>query len=213
MGTNGENTLFSILGKLTDSLILDFIFLISCLPVITIGASCTAFYYTMHKVLRRDRGYLWSEYKRSWKENFKQATVCWLIFLGIAAVLCTDIYVMYQMFRAGSSFGSAYVLFVILLAVLILWAVYTFAAIARFENTTRELLKVSAWIMIAHLPKTLAVLGILAVSAFVIWAVPLLALIVPMLAVWFIELILESIFIGYMSEEDQKEEIRQKEES
>lgn len=213
MGTNGENTLFSILGKLTDSLILDFIFLISCLPVITIGASCTAFYYTMHKVLRRDRGYLWSEYKRSWKENFKQATVCWLIFLGIAAVLCTDIYVMYQMFRAGSSFGSAYVLFVILFVVLILWAVYTFAAIARFENTTRELLKVSAWIMIAHLPKTLAVLGILAVSAFVIWAVPLLALIVPMLAVWFIELILESIFIGYMSEEDQKEEIRQKEES
>lgn len=213
MGTNGENTLFSILGKLTDSLILDFIFLISCLPVITIGASCTAFYYTMHKVLRRDRGYLWSEYKRSWKENFKQATVCWLIFLGIAAVLCTDIYVMYQMFRAGSSFGSAYVFFVILLAVLILWAVYTFAAIARFENTTRELLKISAWIMIAHLPKTLAVLGILAVSAFVIWAVPLLALIVPMLAVWFIELILESIFIGYMSEEDQKEEIRQKEES
>ncbi|MGN0290913.1 MAG: DUF624 domain-containing protein, partial [Lachnospiraceae bacterium] len=49
MDINNENKLLSTLGKLTDSLILNILFVISCLPVITIGISCTALYYTTHK--------------------------------------------------------------------------------------------------------------------------------------------------------------------
>ena len=78
-------------------------------------AATTALYYTTHKVLRCDRSYLWKEYKRAWKENFKQATICWLIFAGIGALLGFDIYVMYGIFRAGSPYGSAYVFFAVLL--------------------------------------------------------------------------------------------------
>ena len=69
MNTEHDNTLLSILGKITDSLLLCLLYLLSCLPVITIGAATTALYYTTHKVLRCDRSYLWKEYKRAWKEN------------------------------------------------------------------------------------------------------------------------------------------------
>ena len=75
MNTEHDNTLLSILGKITDSLLLCLLYLLSCLPIITIGAATTALYYTTHKVLRCDRSYLWKEYKRAWKENFKQATI------------------------------------------------------------------------------------------------------------------------------------------
>jgi len=102
VNTEHDNTLLSILGKITDSLLLCLLYLLSCLPIITIGAATTALYYTTHKVLRCDRSYLWKEYKRAWKENFKQATICWLIFAGIGALLGFDIYVMYGIFRAGS---------------------------------------------------------------------------------------------------------------
>ncbi len=144
MNTEHDNTLLSILGKITDSLLLCLLYLLSCLPIITIGAATTALYYTTHKVLRCDRSYLWKEYKRAWKENFKQATICWLIFAGIGALLGFDIYVMYGIFRAGSPYGSAYVFFAVLLMAEILWMVYTFAYIARFQNSTKEVLRNSA---------------------------------------------------------------------
>ncbi len=206
MDTNNENKLFSVWGKLTDSLLLNLLFVASCIPVITAGISCTAFYYTIHKVLRHDRSYLWTEYKRAWKENFKQATICWLIFLGIGAVLGADVYVMYRFFRAGHSYGSSYVFFAILLVIVILWMVYTFAYIARFANQTKDVLRNSFLMMFVHFPKTLLLLLILAAGAFAVWSIPLLIVIVPILAVWFIEIILESIFEKYMSEEDRKAE-------
>lgn len=204
MNDNQENSLLSILGKLTDSLILNLIFLISCLPVITIGASFTAFYYTTHKVLRHDRSYILREYSRAWKENFKQATLCWLIFLVLGGILGADCYVMFMMFQAGHSYGSSYVFFGILLAVVILWMVYAFAYLARFQNHIKEILKNSAAMMFIHFPKTLILLVILGVAAFAIWSIPLLAFLVPVLAVWFIEILLESIFVKYMREEDKK---------
>ena len=206
MDVNNENKLLSTLGKLTDSLILNLLFLVSCIPVITIGISATAFYYTTHKVLRQDRSYLWAEYKRAWKENFKQSTICWLIFLGIEAVLGADVYVMLRLFQAGHSYGSAYVFFAILLALAVLWMVYAFAYIARFANGTKEVLKNSFIMMILHFPKTLVLLLILAAAAFAVWSIPLLIVLVPVLAVWLIEVLFESIFVKYMSEEDKKAE-------
>lgn len=206
MDINNENKLLSTLGKLTDSLILNILFVISCLPVITIGISCTALYYTTHKVLRHDRSYLWREYKRAWKENFKQSTICWLIFFAIAAILGADIYIMYSAFRGGNPYGSAYVFFAILLILEILWMVYTFSYIARFENTTKEVLKNSALIMFIHFPKTLILLVILALAAFVVWSIPFLLVVAPVLAAWFTEVLLESVFVKYMSEEDKKTE-------
>lgn len=206
MDTNNENKLFSALGKLTDSLLLNLLFVVSCIPVVTIGISCTAFYYANHKVLRQERSYLWAEYKRAWKDNFKQSTICWLIFLGIGAVLGADTYIMYRFFRAGHSYGSAYVFFAILLAIVILWMVYTFAYIARFSNQTKDVLKNSFLMMFVHFPKTFLILLILAAGAFAVWSIPLLVVIVPILALWFIEILLESIFEKYMSEEDRKAE-------
>lgn len=204
MDANNENKLLTALGKLTDSLLLNILFVISCIPVITIGISCTAFYYTTHKVLRHDRSYLWAEYKRAWKENFKQSTSCWLVFLAIGLILGADIGIMYAAFRAGNSYGSAYVFFAVILLLVLLWMVYAFAYIARFENTTKEVMKNSAFMMFFHFPKTLILLVILAVSAFVVWSIPLLVVLVPVLAVWLIEILLESIFIRYMSEEDKR---------
>lgn len=207
MNSFQENSLLSILGKLTDSLILNLIFLISCIPVITIGASCTAFYYTTHKVLRHDRSYVLREYIRAWKGDFKQATICWLFFLVLGGILGADCYVMFLLFQAGHSYGSVYVFFGILLAVVILWMVYAFAYLARFQNRIKEILKNSGAMMFIHFPKTLILLLILGGAAFAIWSIPLLVFLVPVLAVWFIEVLLESVFVKYMREEDRKAEM------
>lgn len=203
---NHENKLLTVLGKFTDSLLLNLLFLISCVPVITIGVSVTAFYYTLRKVLKQDRGYLWAEYKRAWKENFKQATLCWLLFLVIGAVLTIDIYVMYQAAAEGAGYGMSYLFFAVLFVILVLWAVYTFAYLARFENTTKAVLKNSILFMFANMAKTLLVLLVFGISSFLVWLTPFSLVIVPLLCGWYLEVILESVFRKYMSEEDRKAE-------
>ncbi|MCI8327847.1 MAG: YesL family protein [Lachnospiraceae bacterium] len=203
---NRENGFLFLLGKLTDSILLNLIFVLSCLPVVTIGISCTSVYYTVHKVLRQDRGYLWGEYQRAWRENFKQAGSCWLFFAIIEMVLGVDTYIMYQVFRAGYAYGSIYIFFIVLFVLTILWMIYTFAYMARFVDTTKETLKNSAFMMILHFPKTLLLLAILGAAMFLVWLLPLFVLIVPILVVWFGEILLESIFVNYMAEEDRKAE-------
>ena len=107
-----------------------------------------------------------------------------------------DIYVMYGIFRAGSPYGSAYVFFAVLLMAEILWMVYTFAYIARFQNSTKEVLRNSAIMTVIHIPKSLALLAVLGVGAF---------LIIPVLCAWFAEVILESVFVNYIKEEDRED--------
>ena len=59
------------MSKFFDMVLLNVIFVISCIPIVTIGAACTALYYTCVKVIRRDRSKLWKEYKQSFVDNFK----------------------------------------------------------------------------------------------------------------------------------------------
>ena len=71
---NTENKLWSAVNSAVDAILLNIMWLISCVPVITIGAATTAYYYTTHKVIRNQRSGIWKEYWSSFKGNFKQAT-------------------------------------------------------------------------------------------------------------------------------------------
>ena len=61
---------------------------------VTIGASSTALYYTVTKVIRHGRSYIFREFWQSFKSNLKQSTAVWLIYLVLMAVLLIDIRVM-----------------------------------------------------------------------------------------------------------------------
>lgn len=203
---NIDNKFFYVMGKVTDAMILSILFVISCVPLVTIGASLTALYYTMHKVIRHDRGYLWQQYKHAWKENFWQATICWVIFLALAILLGFDLRLTYRMFLAGEALGKIYYFFVVLLVLEAIWAAYTFAYIARFQNKTKIILKNCAMIMIYHFPASLAVLLTLGLSAFALYLVPALIIVIPALVAWLLEFFLERVFRNYMDPSDLEQE-------
>ena len=90
---NIDNKFFRALNKLVDMVILSFCWIISCIPVFTIGAASTALYDTSRRVIHRDEGYVWRGYWHAFKVNFKQATKAWLVQLIILIVLLGDIYI------------------------------------------------------------------------------------------------------------------------
>ena len=57
------------------------------IPIVTIGASTCAFYYTFRKVLLKETGYISRTFLRSFKENFKQGTGMFLLQIVLNAQL------------------------------------------------------------------------------------------------------------------------------
>lgn len=93
MKFNWDNIVFQMLGKLVDCVWVSILWVICCIPVFTIGASTTALYYTVHKSIRGNRGYTTSNFFGAFRDNFKAATLPYLIWLAVMIVLGCDAYI------------------------------------------------------------------------------------------------------------------------
>ena len=98
MGRFFNSRFFEGITKATDVLLIGFYFIICSLPVFTIGASTTALYYAIHKCTFKGKGYT-TDFFRSFKSNFKQSTLSWLIFIVLFIVLGGDIYITRNMLQ------------------------------------------------------------------------------------------------------------------
>lgn len=74
-----ENPILSFMSKLVDLMLLNVLTILCCVPIVTIGASITAAHYTALK-MHRGESYVWRNFWKSFKENFKQSTIIWMIF-------------------------------------------------------------------------------------------------------------------------------------
>ena len=201
-----DNKFFQFMNRLVDCVCLSLLFVLFSLPVVTLGASATALYYTVNKVIIGGRGYVFRSFLESFRSNFKQSTVLWLVCILIGALLVLDAVITRQMMTANSPAGMLYYVFLLLILFLVLWACYLFAYTARFANTTKEILKNCAFIMIAHLPKTLVIAVILGVMAFLAWYFVPLFFVLPSFATMFVHPVFESIVRKYMQPEDLERE-------
>ena len=144
---------------------LNLLWAICSIPIVTIGAATTGLYYVMLKLARGEEGNVTKMFFRSFRENFKQATVLWLILLAVGLFLGADGYILYHL-RLISA-GPAAVFWTILLAVVIAAAVfytiiliYVFPLVASVENTNLAMLKNSFFIGAHYLFCTLLVFAI-----------------------------------------------------
>ncbi len=141
---------FRFLSTASDLVILNLLWLLCCLPIVTIGASTTALYAMLIKMVRHEDGYLVRGFFSSFRLNLRQATGIWLIFLGVIAVLYFDFY-----FSAHAPFEGAAVLFVpfaMVAGLLALTMLYVFPMQAVFENRIWKTFKNSLFMALAHLP-------------------------------------------------------------
>ena len=100
--------------KLCYACFLNLLWMVCSLPIITVGASTTALYYACLKIVREEDFSAASLFFRSFKQNFKQATVLWLILLAAAVILAGDGYILWHL-RTHST-GAPAVIWTLLLA-------------------------------------------------------------------------------------------------
>ncbi|MCI5953935.1 MAG: DUF624 domain-containing protein [Lachnospiraceae bacterium] len=150
---NLDSPLMQGLGKMADLMWLNVLTLICCLPIVTIGASLTAMNYMALKIARNEECYITRGFFKSFKENFRQATVIWLIFLVVILILAGDFAIIKS---SGVEFGDIFQGIFIAISVLVLFTLmYVFPVLAKFENTVFRTIKNAFLMSLMQFPKTI----------------------------------------------------------
>lgn len=136
-----DGPLMSFITKITYSAYLNILWLLCCLPIVTIGASTTALFYVTLKIAKNEEGNLTRSFFHSFKENFKQSTIIWLILLTIGIILALDGYVFYHMRFENIFWTVGTAVFLVALVAYAIVLMYIFPLLARFDNTTKAMFK------------------------------------------------------------------------
>ena len=156
---NFDNAFFRALSRVADLIILNIAFILCSIPIFTIGASMTAMYYVTLKMAENEEGYVLRTFWKSFRQNFKQATLIWLGMLAAGCVLILDVLILNG---AGSSFAKIFL--ILIFATIIVYSMvllYVFPLLSRFENKILTTVRNAFIISLADLPRTLAMLIII----------------------------------------------------
>lgn len=151
-----DSPVIAFLNKMTDLILLNLLWLICCLPIITIGASTTAMYYVCIISIRQGDGYVIKRFFKSFTENFKQATLLWLVLMVLGAAMGLDLFFWYQM---GTGFAKVMFCFSAIVAfVLLIVALYLFPLQAKLQGNMISIIKNAALFAVGYFPYTVILL-------------------------------------------------------
>ena len=150
-----DNPVFRFFIKLGYCWWLNILWLATSLPIITIGASTTALIYSCCK-LHSDDGYPTVNFFHSFKENFKQATAIWLIYLAVGACLAVSL-IFWN--RSGMPGGTAMQGLAWALAIFYTMSLsYVFAIQSKFVNPISRTILYSFLLPFRNLKETVLIL-------------------------------------------------------
>ena len=173
---NYDNPVWRFIGKFWDVLVVNLLWIICSIPIVTIGASTTAMYYVTLRLVRDEDGYTIRSFFKSFKDNFKQATAIWLIFLVVGLILGFDLYFVLTM-MAYSTLRT--VMTTVFLALLFIWfAMFTFVfpLQSRFYNPVKKTIFNAFFMSIRHIFYTIGIVVmdvvlVLLTSSLFIWRI------------------------------------------
>lgn len=155
---NPDSKFMAVLNKISDVMILNLITLVMCVPIITAGAALTAKDYMCYKLVKNEEGGILKGFFHSFKQNFKQATIIWLVMMVVMGIAGFDMLFAYGLEGEGTGIVRAIMMaagfFVFITCIMI------FPVLARFDNTIKGTIKSGIHMTVAILPRAV-LMGIL----------------------------------------------------
>lgn len=228
---NVDNAFFTLMGKVWDMICLSVVWAVLCfysfyimlilfpdesfywvLPIfiiiqaLTAGPATTALYYSVVKVVRKERGYALRSFFQSFKLNFKQGAITAVILLVAVYILYID----FQYTKALEETSTmSQVFFVGCITVSILLAaiaVFIFPILSRFTLKTFSLIKTTFLISMRHIFTTILLIIIVAVAILSVVILFPLILLIPSICMLLMSFLIERVFKRYMPKEENVEE-------
>lgn len=183
-------------------LMLSIFWFLCCIPIITIGASSTAAYYSAAKVIRHNNGRIIPEFFSSFRQNLKQCIWLTLIMGFVLIALFADCLYLYA--EPAVPVGMLYLFYFLFLAadgcMIHLWAF-----VSRFSHSVFSFLRASIVLAFRHIFSTVLLLVIQAVVLLGIYLMPWGILLFPGIGFYISTFISEQILRKYapvVSEDD-----------
>lgn len=155
-----DSPLLRFLDKVADVMILNLVFIATAIPVVTLGAALTALNYTAMKIVSGESTSVASDYLRSFRTNFKQATLLGLTVVFLALVLAAWYVVVDNLDVPIIVRIVLLVVFYLVAFRFVLATLYVFPYNATFENTVLEVLNNSRLMSLRHLFGSLAIAAV-----------------------------------------------------
>lgn len=162
--------IFNGLSRIFDFLLLNLLWILCSIPIITIGASTTALYYCMMKINREKDSGIVGMFFSSFRQNLKQGCILTIIFIFSGIVLFIDVQACKLMDGVFKN-----IIIIILLALAIIWGAmisYAFPLLAQFDNTVKNTLKNSLLLAISNIKKTIPIFILNAIPIVVFLRLP-----------------------------------------
>lgn len=146
--------------------VLNLVYLLFSLPLVTIGASTTALYAVSMKLVKNEEGPIFQSFLNEFKNNWKKSSQLWGLILVYLIILFSQYIIVINYAAAISNFYMI-VLFIEIFAGL-LTSAFVFPLMARYENSLKGTIKNAFLIGISHLGTTIKIncmsFGILLIS-------------------------------------------------
>lgn len=157
---NYDNDIWRFVGRLADIMVLNLLWILFSLPIVTFGISTTALYYCTLKIVKDEDDGNIRMFLRSFKKNWKEGLIIWLILLPILLILILD----HRFFSAVFMNNTLlrFVLRGVTDALILLWLfvfLYVWPLLSRFENTWQKTMVHALLMSVRHLPFTLGMLA------------------------------------------------------
>ena len=134
-----DNVLMRFSEKVLDIVTVNLLFVVSCLPIVTIGVAKISLYQTIFEVKSSRRVPVFKTYMIAFRQNLKLGLQLGLLELGIVLISFLDLYLFWG--QAGLAFQvlKAICLGILIFLTLVMLASYPIAA--RYELTWKEVLQ------------------------------------------------------------------------
>ncbi len=160
-----NNIVIVMLNKLTDLVVLNFLFFICSLPIVTIGASICGLYAVSLRSVRFGDGYVIKTFFSGFKKSFIQGTIVWLFTVFFGWLLFID----FRFWTINQSPLSkpmlAISLVMLMLYVMILH--WLFPLIAKTKDTLPRLIRNAKSMAVGYfIPYTVACMAITMIAVY-----------------------------------------------
>ena len=134
-----DNFLMRFCEKVLDIVTVNLLFVVSCLPIVTIGVAKISLYQTIFEVKSSRRVPVFKTYMRAFKQNLKLGLQLGLLELGIFLISVVDLSLFWGQTSLGFQFIKAICLGILIFLTLVMLASYPIAA--RYDLTWKEVLQ------------------------------------------------------------------------
>ncbi|MCL2500776.1 MAG: DUF624 domain-containing protein [Defluviitaleaceae bacterium] len=192
-------------GMIADMVLVSLMWLLFCLPIITIGASTTAMFYVTTRRIADREGYITSDFWFAFKNNMRKATILWLIIFVVLVLLFMNLLLLTneEVTFEGGIFGIVLPAQLVFLFMISIMSVYIYPLMARFDMGLVQVVKSAFYMSVRHFLTSVCCV-VMAVAAFFLFLrFPPLILVAPGLYAWLASYMIMKVFKKYRPEMDR----------